>query len=370
MLVCLCLSAAAARPLPVSAVTYNANDVLPANYPWNLSVQRNFWFDTIVEAAYVGSRSVQLARTFPINSPTLDKATQVVIDRVPIQNVRPYPKYTGFNAVFYDATSNYHSLQLKATRRFSKGLSIDGNYTFSKNIDTAPREADSFQIPWQFPQLERALSSLDRTHVFTVGAVYELPFGRGKSWLREGVLARVVEGFQLNGIVSASSGVPLTITQSNTNTILQTQRPNVKDPANIDGRVAEPSFVAGGRRWLIAATDPAFPFTQSSNIGIGNLGRNTSCEPGYVNFDLSLFRHVPITERIVLQFRVEAFNALNHVNYREPSSTNIVNANYGLITAAAPPTASAHGYRSKPISRGVSQVVWRHPVTMKSARRK
>jgi hypothetical protein len=330
-------AASAARPLPVSAVTYNPNDQLPANYQWNLSVQRNFWFDTIVEAAYVGSRSVHLARTFPINNPTLDKATQVVIDRVPIQNVRPYAKFTGFNAVFYDATSNYHSLQLKATRRFSKGLSMDGNYTFSKNIDTASRQADSFQIPWQFPQLERALSSLDRTHVFTVGAVYELPFGKGKSWVREGVLAHIVGGFQLNGIVSASSGVPLTITQNNTNTILQTQRPNVKDPKNTSGRVAEPSFVPGGRRWLVPATDPAFPFTASSNIGIGNLGRNTSREPGYVNFDLSLFRTVTITERIALQLRLEAFNAFNHVNYREPSSTNIVNATYGLITAAAPP---------------------------------
>jgi hypothetical protein len=335
--VALFAAATAARPLPVGAVTYNPDDKLPANYQWNLSVQRTFWFDTVVDAAYVGSRSVHLARTFPINNPPLDKASQVVIDRVPIQNVRPFPRFTGFNAVFYDATSNYHSLQLRATRRFSRGLSIDGNYTFSKNIDTASRESDSFQIPWQFPGLERALSSLDRTHVFTVGAVYELPFGRGKSWLSEGVLAHIVGGFQLNGIVSASSGVPLTITQNNTNTILQTQRPNVKDPNNVSGRVAEPSFVQGGRRWLIPATDPAFPFTQSSNVGIGNLGRNTSREPGYINYDLSLFRHVPITERVALQFRVEAFNAFNRVNYREPSSTNIVNANYGLITAAAPP---------------------------------
>jgi Carboxypeptidase regulatory-like domain len=327
----------ATRPLPVGAVTYNANDRLPANYQWNLSVQRNFWFDTIIDVAYVGSRSVHLARTIPANNPTLNQAARVVIDRVPIQQVRPYPKFTGFSAVFYDATSNYDSFQLRATRRFSKGLSVDGNYTFSKNIDTASREADSFQIPWQFPELERALSSLDRTHVFTVGAVYELPFGQGKTWLRDGVLAQIVGGFQLNGIVSASSGVPLTITQNNTNTILQNQRPNVRDPNNVSGRVAEPNFVQGGRRWLIPATEPNFPFTQSSNIGIGNLGRNTSREPGYVNFDLSLFRNVPITERISLQFRAEAFNTFNHVNYREPSSTNIVNANYGLITASAPP---------------------------------
>jgi hypothetical protein len=131
--------------------------------------------------------------------------------------------------------------------------------------------------------------------------------------------------------------VPLTITQTNTNTILQNQRPNVRAANYTSGRVAEPSFVQGGRRWLIPATHPNFPFAQSSNTGIGNLGRNTSREPGYVNFDLSLFRNVPLTERIALQFRIEAFNAFNHVNYREPSSTNIANANYGLITMAAPP---------------------------------
>jgi hypothetical protein len=96
------------------------------------------------------------------------------------------------------------------------------------------------------------------------------------------------------------------------------------------------SSAMGANAWENNARNVARPGL-SSNIGIGNLGRNTSREPGYVNFDLSLFRNVPITERIALQFRVEAFNAFNHVNYREPSSTNIVNANYGLITAAAPP---------------------------------
>lgn len=338
-------AASVARPLPVSAVTYNPTDVLPANYQWNLSVQRTLPFDTIVDAAYVGSRSVHLARTFAINNPTLDRAASVVTGGVPIQQARPYPRFTGFSAVFYDATANYHALQLRATRRFNQGLSVDGNYTFSKNLDTASREADSFQIPWQFPELERALSSLDRTHVFTVGAVYELPFGKGRRWLSEGVLAHVIGGWQLNGIVSASSGVPLTITQSNTNTILATQRPNVRDPNNLSGRVDEPSFVAGGRRWLIAADDPAFPFVASSNIGIGNLGRNTSREPGYTNFDLSVFRSVNFTERFRLDLRFEAFNAFNHVNYREPSSTNIVNANYGIITAAAPPRRLQLGAR-------------------------
>ena len=337
-------AASVSRPLSVATVTYNANDKLPANYQWNLSVQRRLPFDTILDLAYVGSRSLHLARTIAINQPAFDQASKVVIDRVPIQQLRPFPKFAAFSAVFYDATANYHSLQIKATRRFSKGLSVDANYTFSKNIDTASRANDSFQIPWQFPQLERALSNFDRTHVFTAGAVYELPFGQGKAWLRDGVLSHVLGRFQFNTIFSASSGVPLTITQNNTNTILSAQRPNAIDPNNLDGRLSTPVFEGQARRWLIAATDPAFPFAQSSNIGIGTLGRNTSREPGFWNVNLSLFKRVPITEKVRLELRFEAFNAFNHVNYIEPS-TNIVNVGYGLITGAAPPRRMQLGAR-------------------------
>ena len=291
----------------------------------------------MVEVAYVASRSSNQPRTIAANNPGLEMSEAVNISRVRLQDVRPFPIYTNFSAVYYDARADYHSMQLNITRRFSAGFSIDSSFTFSKNTDTASGFADSFQIPWQYPEIEHALSSLDRPSSFTLGWVWELPFGKGRPFLNGNRFASVIlGGFQLNGIFSAADGLPLTITQQNANLILQTQRPNVKNPSNLSGKVDSPSFEGPARRWLVATTDPSFPFEPSGSLGIGNLGRNTSREPGYVNFNLSAFRNFNITERVRVQFRAEAYNALNHVNYLEPASTSISTANFGLITGAAP----------------------------------
>lgn len=335
----LALAAAATvqQPLPVSSVTYNRGDRLPYSFQWNFGVQRDIGFNTVVDVSYVGSRSVKLSRNVPANNPLLEQAPEVVIHRRPIQQVRPYPTYSGFTAVLYDAHAIYNSLQARATRRFSSGLSIDANYTFSKNIDTASLTADSFQIPWQFASIERAISSLDRPQVFTLGLVYELPMGRGKRLFSQNRLLSAVFGnFQTNLLFSASDGVPLTITQINTNLVLSAQRPDVIDPGNVSGKTSRPTFEGPGRRWLIAPSDPAFPFQPSSSLGIGNLGRNTSREPGFVNVNLSIFKGIPIGERVRLELRFEAYNAFNHVNFAGPASANIDNANYGLITGSAP----------------------------------
>ena len=325
------------RPLTVAAVSYAGSANLPRITQWNIGVQRNLPLNTVVEVAYVASRSAYQPRTIAANNPRFESAEAVNIRRVRVQDVRPFPVYTGFSAVQYDSRGDYHSLQFNVTRRFSAGFSLDGSFTFSKSTDTASGFSDSFQIPWQFPEVEHALSSLDRPRSVTIGWVWELPFGKGRRYLNGNRLAAaILSGFQLNGIFSAADGLPLTITQQNANLVLQTQRPNVKNPANLSGKAAQPGFEGPARRWLIATTDPHFPFELSGNLGLGNLGRNTSREPGFVNFNLSAFRNFDFSDRLRLQFRAEAYNALNHVNYIEPSSTSISAANFGLITGAAP----------------------------------
>ena len=169
-----------------------------------------------------------------------------------------------------------------------------------------------------------------------LGVVYELPFGKGKRLFSANRLASsLLGGFQFNGFLNASSALPFSITQRNTNLILQAQRPDVVDPKNLSGRVAEPVFAGPARRWLIEPGNPAFPFRPSSNLGFGNLGRNTSRGPGLWNTNLSLFREFAVTERVRLELRVEAYNALNNVTFLAPASS-IDSATYGLSTAAAP----------------------------------
>jgi hypothetical protein len=333
-------------PLSVGAPSYAGSAGLPKTTQWNFGIQRSLPFNTVVEVAYVGSRSVNQSRTVAANNPGLEASEAVNIGNVRVQDVRPFPEYTAFNAVLYDARANYHSLQVNATRRFSSGFSLDGSFTWSKNLDSASGFGDSNQIPWQHPDIEYGRATLDRPLMATIGWVWELPFGRGRRFANENRLASAIfGGFRINGIFSMSDGVPLTITQRNTNLVLASQRPNVIDPTRLDGKVDNPTFRGASRVWLIPPTDPAFPFAPSGNLTIGNLGRNTSREPGFVNLNLALFRNFRLSERFNLEFRGEAYNALNHVNYLQPASTNINDANYGLITSAAPARQMQLGLR-------------------------
>ncbi|MBL8227635.1 MAG: TonB-dependent receptor [Bryobacterales bacterium] len=329
--------ATVARPLAAGGFTYDPNGKLPVNYQWNASVQREAGLNTVVELAYVASRSTYLSRNVPANSLTLDQAAAVSINRVPAQQLRAFNRIAGFNAILYDGLSHYHSLQAKATRRFNRGFSLDANYTYSKNIDNASTLGDSFQIPWQFNAIERALSGFDRTHSVVAGVIYELPFGKGRRFANSNqVTGYLVGGWQVNALFSASSGLPFTITQINTNLVLSAQRPDLIDPNNPAGVVAGTVFEGAARRFLIAPNAAGFPFRASSNTGLGNLGRNTGREPGFVNWNASLFKAIPIKERLRFEVRLEAYNAFNTVNWREPSSANIDNANYGIITGTAP----------------------------------
>lgn len=337
-------SSTIAQPLPHPSVSYDPNDRLPYSLQWNFSIQRQVGAGFVAEAAYVGTRGVRLGRIIPSNQPTLDRAPELLAG-VPIQRVRPFPTVAGFNSTLYDATSIYHSLQLKGARRFASGFSLDLNYTFSKLIDTSSRFAESFQIPWQFANIERGLSSFDFPYVFSAAGVYELPFGRNKRWQTGNRVADyIIGGFQLNAALIAQSGITLAIRQNNLNPLLSAQRPDVIDPSNLRGRVSQTSFEGPSLRWLVAPTDPSFPYRVSSSTGIGNLGRNISRGPGSLSLNSSLFKKLFITESLIAELRLEAFNALNRVNFGDPQ-TNINTANYGLITGADAPRQVQIGIR-------------------------
>lgn len=322
--------------LAVSSVTYDRSANLPRTHQWNFGVQRTLPWGSMIDVAYVGSRNTSQSRTVAANEPRFAQAAAVNTGGVRIQDARPFPQYTTFNSILYDAYGDYHSLQVKYTRRFHSGFSLNGSFTFSKNTDSSSNYSDSHQIPWEFPEIEHAVASLDRPRSATFGWVWELPFGRGKALANHSrIVSALLGGFQLNGIMSFSDGLPFTITQSRQNLILSAQRPNVLDGARISGRQA-PEYRGVGLQWLVPRDSADFPFASSGNLGIGNLGRNTSRAPGFANLNLSAFRKFQLTERFRLELRGEAFNALNKVNFRKPATTDISSLSFGLVTQAAP----------------------------------
>jgi hypothetical protein len=254
------------------------------------------------------------------------------------QLLRPFPEYCSVTeAPPAVGTSTYNSLQATYRHRWHSGLDATVSYTYSKFLDNVQGASG-----WAFPgtgssvrnsydlAAERSVDASDLTHSLVINHTYELPFGKGKQfgsdWGRP--VDAVLGGWQWTGILTAHSGLPLSINPISNNTagFGFNQRPNIVPGANL---VPQNQSI---NNWInpAAFAEPA-PFT------FGNAPRFLSNlrAPGFVNWDMGLQKWWKFTENKRLQFRFELFNAFNHPNFFTPD-TNLGDANFGTITAAYP----------------------------------
>lgn len=313
----------------LSAVPLNLHN--PYSMQFNLDVQQAIGANWLIEVGYHGTRGVHLPVNYNINQVPLDSltaaqraeiATKIANnqDTTPIiDGFRPYPGFNSINLFADAASSTYHSLQLKVEHRFSHGLNLLAAYTFSKSIDDATDFASgdpSEQVLDSYNRrLQRAVSSFDVSHRFTAALSYQLPAPALKS---------VLGGWQINSIITVQSGQPFTPFTSQTfdryrgesyNRLNLVGDPNRNVPHNL-------------------AYNPA-AFSSPVEGTFGNSGRNIIRGDGFRSADLSLFRTFVIRERVKLQMRLEATNALNQVNYQGPVTDQ--NATPGAFVAAAAP---------------------------------
>lgn len=289
------------------------------NEAWTLSFQRLLAKSFLVEAAYLGSRTVGADSSTVRNVPTPGPG--------PIAARRPIPSLSQFNSIRWDGWSTYHALTLRAEKRFSQGITFTANYTWSKSIDDASDPgATTFEtnLPQDVRDLpsEKALSSFDHRHRFVASWVYELPFGKGSS----GAKTMVLGGWQLSGIFTTQTGAPLTVNlgvdQANIGAG-PAQRPNVlRDPNLDEGRTPE--------RWFDTSA-----FVLPAQFTFGNAGRNIVFAPGYNDVDFAVQKQIGLRENLRLKFRAEAFNLLNHPNLDEPNRIAFT-SNFGRIFSAEP----------------------------------
>jgi hypothetical protein len=326
---------------------------------WNLTLQRELPGRWVVSAGYAGNRGVHLyganynlnqldPKYFSMGLKLQDQVTNPYYGQIATgalsgktvsqgQLLNPYPDYISVNTFgTHGASSTYHAFQFTAEKRFSAGLSALVSYNNSKLINdaTSSNAGNSSVGDWRVGRLdrrgERSLDVNDTPQRLVVSAVYELPFGPGKTWLKEGILGALIGGWQLNGIYSYQSGNPLAIRGANNFTGIN--RPNL---------VGNPTLPGDQRtilRWF--NTDA---FANPANWTIGNVGRympNTR-GPAYANLDMSIFRNIQIIEGLKLEFRAEAFNALNQVVLNNPNTSFTPNSagvntnpNFGRITSS------------------------------------
>jgi hypothetical protein len=212
-----------------------------------------------------------------------------------------------------------HAFQTSVQRSFSTGWMLSANYQWSHSIDDGGLgggEADTPQNSNCIP-CERSSSDQDMRSYFTASTIYQLPFGRGREFLNS--TSRLTDfflgGWQLSGIASARSGLPLNITMSRPASALPDQINKGQHPNRVPNVSLYPSHKTP-ENWL----NPAALATPANGTW-GNLGRNAVRAPGVWQIDPALSKRFPITERVGVNFRAEAFNILNRAQYGQPGTS-------------------------------------------------
>ncbi len=261
------------------------------------------------------------------------------------------------------ANSTYHSLNVAMTKRLSQGHSYQATYTWSRTLGEADDDRSS---PYRNPRdrsIDKGLLGFHRTHDFRMNSTVELPFGPGRLLLgnARGLVARIVEQWQLGGILRLNSGQPLTITASTSSfTDVTNNTPNIA--GDFRKSIGKVTRVANGARYfegLLQITDPdrgnvtTLQGTQSSFSNraitdaqgslllvnplpgqIGTLGNRWIEGPGNIDLDVNLVKRVRIDETKDFEFRIDAVNVLNRPNFGSPT-LDINSTNFGRITSAS-----------------------------------
>ncbi|MEK7754537.1 MAG: carboxypeptidase regulatory-like domain-containing protein [Acidobacteriota bacterium] len=295
----------------------NAMDIYskqPMVQSWSFTIQRELMHSTSLELSYVGTRGTHLPRAVQLNQ----------ADPARTENANLRRPFLGYGTIGYNensAESKYHGLQTSLVRRMSRGFLFEASYTWSKALG----HMEGNPLDSRNKDLCYGLTELDRTHMFSLNYVWEMPFFKD----RGGGLEALLGNWQLSGITMFQSGLPFTVTQSgdvaNFGGGTGAQRPDI---------IGDPHQGRGASLYRYFNTGAFRPVTERGRIGTAPVMAVRG--PGVNNWDLSLFKNIAPKEGIRLQIGLETFNTSNHPQF-EGVGGNIDSAAFGIVTSARDP---------------------------------
>jgi hypothetical protein len=330
-----------------SITFFNPTPRAPYNQRWSGSMQRQLDATTVVEVAYVGNRSTKTEISRDLNvignsnlsrSPYFDQArVNYLAANIanPFRNIsgingtmgsnntitregllKPYPQFTAVNSTTYQGYYWYHSMQIRATRRFSKNLSVNGSYTLAKNMQATEFLNPGDDVPYE------SLAAADRRHRVTAAVISELPIGR-RGWVLRSIpkpLDALIGGWQVSAIYIYQSGLPL-----NWGDVVFFGNP---DDIRTGPHTVEQWFNINAGFTRNTATRPASYHYRTWPLRFSNI-RGAAMN----NVDASINKKWRFRERVEFQLRGEALNACNRVQFGNPTMDQF-NTAFGQITGA------------------------------------
>jgi len=320
---------------PFTSVEYFAPTGRATGYmmTYNFNVQRQLPGQWLVEVGYLST----LGHKLPIPAAlTLNQVRPELMGAGNAQVKRPFPQFTDVTQLSPPlGNSNYHGMNVKVDKRYTRGLHVQSNYTWAKGIDDAESRAElgggagnAYSNVYN-RRADRGLSGNSVSHRWIGSVLYELPVGKGRAVSLEKAAADLVfGGWTVGYIGELRTGAPWGV-------IEQTNRTNAFSPSNRPDVVGDAKIGASrSRAEQVQAWFNTAAFAQPALYAFGNGGRTSGFGPGAVVMDLSVLKDFRIRERTTLQFRAETMNFINKPNF-SLTNLNRGNASFGRITALA-----------------------------------
>ncbi len=275
---------------------------------WGLSLQQALPDQIVGTISYVGSKGTHLLTLSEVN----------VID--PLTGLRPYPAFGQVDWRGTENNSSYQGLSVAVKRSFAHGVLFAANYMWSHEIDDGSNgSGDGDSLVAQnvgCMACERASGAFDARHVFNFNAVYELPFGQGKTYLnRPGAMRTVFGSWEVSSLMTARTGFPVNVTMDRSSADTPDGNTNNQRPDLVPGVSLTPVGGQSIADWI----NPAAFATPAPGTW-GNAPRNLLRAPGAWQVDAGVSKRLLLTEKLQLQFRTDIFNIFNHPQYGLPNS--------------------------------------------------
>jgi hypothetical protein len=288
---------------------------------WNFTVQKELPGNIVFESAYLANVGHKLSGpNANINMIPLVKGRGPAVQN---QTARTFPQFGNVTSISPSwGNSTYHSLNVKFEKRFSHGLNMLGNYTWSKFIDDVEGSSElgggngSGYQHIQLRALDKGMSGSDIRRRLAYSSLYELPVGKGRRWtISNKVLDHVVGGWSIGGILEARTGPPYGVTESTNrlNAFSESQRPNLLYNPNLPGNRSRDEKI---RQFFDTAA-----FQAPGDGVVGNAARTNGPGPGFFGLDVSIHKLFQLTERFSLTFRTDVVNLPNVPVFAPPNQS-------------------------------------------------
>jgi len=328
------------RPINTADITGLAvnNYKLPASYQYSIGVQRQLNSKSVLTINYVGNQNRHQSDRSEYNLP--DQAALPSLIGGAKYSLAPGLPFTGFRSIRLtaaEANTHYNGLQIDVNSQVGRDLQLRAFYTLSRAIDpsnggTGGGDLNNVSNPYLGWKYDVGPSGFDRTHVAVVNFIYDIPLFRSN---QSRLLKSTLGGWQVSGIVTEESGVPINIGISGGQG--GNGLPNATNRPDRVGSISYPQAAVPGKQQGIQYINPA-DFTLPALGAFGNLTHNAARAKGRNNWNLSLFKSFVFSETrgSRLEFRVETFNTFNHTQFHDVSN-NFGSSNFGQFTSAWDP---------------------------------